>query len=286
MSGPYSEKKSGGAPHPKGTGRVSRQAEKSPAGAEKPANIVEAGDPAANSGHDEAVRGMFGRIVRFYDFLNHFLSFGIDRKWRKVLAASIKSGPNGRILDLAAGTLDVALAIARAQPQVMIPAMDFCQPMLEQGAKKLSGNLASRIIPVTADSKRLPLPDNCVDSVTMAFGIRNISPRAEAFAEMLRVLAPGGRACILEFGSGREKIMGGLYNFYLNNILPVVGRAFARDKTAYAYLAQTIDNFPPAGDLAAEMRAAGFANVAWRRLTCGIVCLHVGEKPEKSLAGA
>ena len=78
MSGPYSEKKSGGAPHPKGTGRVSRQAEKSPAGAEKPANIVEAGDPAANSGHDEAVRGMFGRIVRFYDFLNHFLSFGID----------------------------------------------------------------------------------------------------------------------------------------------------------------------------------------------------------------
>lgn len=232
-----------------------------------------------NPGHDEAVRGMFGRIVRFYDFLNHFLSFGIDRQWRRVLAASVKCGPRGRVLDLAAGTLDVALALARAHPSIMIPAMDFCQPMLEQGRKKLAGRPGTRIMPVTADAKLLPLPDNCVDSVTMAFGIRNINPRAEAFVEMLRVLAPGGRACILEFGSGREKIMGGVYNFYLNNILPLVGRAFARDRTAYAYLAQSIDNFPPAGDLADEMRAAGFANVSWRRLTCGIVCLHMGEKP-------
>lgn len=232
-----------------------------------------------NGAHDEAVRGMFGRIVRFYDFLNHFLSFGIDRRWRKVLAASVNPGQKGVVLDLAAGTLDVAIALANAHPKVMIPALDFCQPMLELGSKKLTGRLSGRILPVAADAKRLPMPDNCVDGVTMAFGIRNIIPRAEAFAEILRVLAPGGRACILEFGSGREKIMGGIYNFYLNNILPRVGRLFAKDKAAYSYLAETIDNFPPAEELAQEMRTAGFKNVSWQRLTYGIVCLHIGEKP-------
>lgn len=231
-----------------------------------------------SSEHDQAVRGMFSRIVRFYDFLNHFLSFGIDLYWRKVLANSVTIGQNKIILDLAAGTLDVSLALAKAHPGIMIPAMDFCYPMLELGSKKLNG--ANHILPITADAKQLPLPDNSVDSVTMAFGIRNIMPRAEAFAEILRVLSPAGRACILEFGSGREKIMGGVYNLYLNHILPKVGQLFAKDKTAYSYLASTIDNFPPADELAAEMRKAGFVNVGWRRLTFGIVCLHMGEKAQ------
>jgi demethylmenaquinone methyltransferase/2-methoxy-6-polyprenyl-1,4-benzoquinol methylase len=156
--------------------------------------------------------------------------------------------------------------------------MDFCPPMLVRGRRKLRGADARNILPVAADAKRLPLPDACVDCVTMAFGIRNILPRERAFAEMLRVLRPGGRACILEFGSGRERIWGGLYNLYLNRALPLVGRIFSKDPAAYEYLAATIRQFPPAAALEREMRDAGFARAWHEKLTSGIVCLHVGEK--------
>ena len=112
----------------------------------------------------------------------------------------------------------------------------------------------------------------------MAFGIRNITPREAAFREMLRVLTPGGRACILEFGSGRERIWGGLYNFYLGRILPRVGRLFSGDTAAYGYLAETINAFPSARALEKELIDAGFASAWHRKLTSGIVCLHLAEK--------
>ena len=162
--------------------------------------------------------------------------------------------------------------------------MDFCPPMLTRGRKKLHGSDAAAILPVAADAKRLPLPDASVDCITMAFGIRNILPRETAFAEMARVLAPGGRACILEFGSGRQRVWGGLYNVYLDRVLPRIGRLLSGDSGAYGYLAETIRNFPTAEDLEEEMRAAGFA-CAWHLpLTSGIVCLHVGEKARRASA--
>ena len=228
--------------------------------------------------HDTAVAGMFGRIVPFYDLLNRLLSLGLDQYWRHVLAQTVRMGETGIVLDLAAGTLDVSLAIRRRYPSALVPAMDFCPPMLERGRHKLTGANSERILPVVADAKRLPLPDACVDSVTMAFGIRNIEPRAAAFAEMLRVLKPGGRACILEFGSGQERIWCGLYNFYLNHVLPRVGRLFSRDSAAYDYLAETIRKFPSAARLEEELRTVGFVRAWHRKLTSGIVCLHVGEK--------
>lgn len=228
--------------------------------------------------HDAAVAGMFGRIARFYDFLNHALSLGLDLHWRKVLARNVRLGESKVVLDLAAGTLDVALAVRREHPAALVPALDFCPPMLRRGLRKLKGENAARVLPVAADAKRLPLPAASVDCVTMAFGIRNILPREAAFVEMLRVLRPGGRACILEFGSGRERIWGGLYNVYLNRVLPRVGRIFSRDPAAYEYLAATIRDFPTAARLEEEMIDAGFARAWHLRLTSGIVCLHVGEK--------
>ncbi len=239
------------------------------------------GDPrgaAPGTPHDAAVAGMFGRIVPFYDLLNRVLSLGLDRYWRHVLARNVRLGATGLVLDLAAGPLDVALAVRRRYPGACVPAMDFCPPMLARGRRKLRGADARNILPVAADAKRLPLPDSCVDCVTMAFGIRNILPRERAFAEMLRVLRPGGRVCILEFGSGRERIWGGLYNLYLNRVLPRVGRIFSKDPAAYAYLAATIRQFPPAAALERELRDAGFARAWHEKLTSGIVCLHVGEK--------
>lgn len=223
---------------------------------------------------------MFGRIAPVYDFLNHALSAGIDRRWRKELAALVLADQTGIVPDLCAGTLDVALAVLAAHPEAIIPALDFCPLMLARGLRKLKTRSQKKnILPAAADVLALPLPDNHADSLTMAFGIRNIPPRARALEEMLRVLRPGGRACILEFGSGREKIWGGLYNFHLFHILPLVGRLIARDKAAYSYLANTIRNFPAAPDFAREMESAGFRDVHYRKLTSGIVCLHWGHKP-------
>lgn len=227
-------------------------------------------------GHACAVSAMFGRIASWYDFLNRLLSLGIDQRWRRELAASAAPG-DGVALDLAAGTLDVALALRRQAPDAVVVAADFCLPMLCQGQRKLKGHNRSRILPVAADALRLPMPGEAAACITMAFGIRNIQPRGAAFAEMLRVLKPRGRACILEFGSGRERIWGGIYNAYLGLALPLIGRLFSRD-AAYGYLAESIRAFPTAEELADEMRAAGFARVWHKRLTSGIVCLHVGEK--------
>lgn len=225
------------------------------------------------------VAGMFGRIAGVYDFLNRLLSLGIDRAWRARLAELTVPGKTGVMPDLAAGTLDVALAVLARHPEVVVPAVDFCAPMLARGLKKLDDEQKRRrILPLAGDALNLPLADDGADSLTMAFGIRNITPRAAAFNEMLRVLAPGGRACVLEFGSGKDKIWGGVYNFYLERVLPGIGKLFARDD-AYRYLARTIREFPSAAGLAEEMREAGFVDVEYKKLTSGIVCLHWGQKP-------
>lgn len=229
--------------------------------------------------HARAVASMFGRIARYYDPLNRILSLGIDRSWRRTLSRAARPGQKGIMLDLAAGTLDVSLELAAAFPRSLVLAIDFCPPMLERGLSKTGkGECAARVLPVAADARTLPLPDNSADCVTMAFGIRNIIPRAAAFREMLRVLAPGGRACILEFGSGRERIWLGLYNFYLARLLPLIGRLISSDDSAYSYLARTIGAFPAADELAKEMMDAGFERVGWQKLTSGIACLHVGQK--------
>lgn len=229
--------------------------------------------------HARQVSGMFGRIARWYDLLNHVLSGGLDLYWRYRLVRQVVPGPTGRVLDLAAGTLDVSLEILRQHPQVRVPALDFCPPMLVQGKTKLKGHRAGVIWPVAADGRALPLADQSVDCVTIAFGIRNILPRSEAFAEILRVLVPGGRLCVLEFGTGRTPVWKGLYNFYLTKLLPLVGRIVSGDSGAYRYLADTIMAFPTADELAEEMQQCGFGRVYHLPLTSGIVRLHVAEKP-------
>ncbi len=232
----------------------------------------------ASQKNDHAISAMFERITPWYDTLNTVLSLGIDRYWRMKLINEVRPLSTGRVLDLAAGTLKVSVALQRKFPSVIIPALDFCPPMLLQGKKKLKPKSAASILPVGADARHLPLPDACVDAITMAFGIRNINPRSEAFKEMLRVLVPGGRACILEFGSGKNKIWGGLYNFYLKHILPRIGNVVSGDNNAYTYLAKTIHEFPTALELEEELRNAGF-NSAWHiSLNCGIVCIHIAEK--------
>jgi demethylmenaquinone methyltransferase/2-methoxy-6-polyprenyl-1,4-benzoquinol methylase len=232
-----------------------------------------------HAGHARQVSSMFGRIAEPYDFLNHFLSLGMDYRWRRVLVEMIEQGPTGRVLDLAAGTMDVTLAIRRARPQMEVLALDFALPMLSRGRDKAKEKNVAQVFPVLADGRQLPLPDACVDAATIAFGIRNIKPREDAFRELLRVLAPGGKLLVLEFGTARRPIMKGLYNLYLNRILPFIGGLFSGEKEAYSYLARTIGEFPHAGDLATEIASCGFKDVGYKALSLGIVNIHFGRKP-------
>lgn len=228
------------------------------------------------------VRNMFARIAGVYDPLNRIFSLGLDSLWRKRLSASARPLPpssQGRILDLAAGTMDVSMGLARRYPHHTILAMDFCFPMLRQGLPKLRRIPAGRILPLVGDGRKIPLPDASVDAVTIAFGLRNIRPRDAVYQEVLRVLVPGGRFCVLEFGSAKDRILFGLYNLYLSHVLPLAGWLVSRHKSAYRYLAETVISYPPAAVLAEEMRQAGFNAVAYTPHTAGIVCLHRGEKP-------
>lgn len=228
---------------------------------------------------------MFGRIAPGYDTANRLLSFGVDRLWRRRLCREVEKaftpGSRRRILDLAAGTLDVSLALVRFVPGAEVAALDFCLPMLQKGRDKLQGYGAfekSRIAPLAGDGLALPLKDASVDAITVSFGLRNMLPRRTAINEAFRVLAPGGSFHILEFGSARGRLWGGLYNLYLTRVLPFFGGAITGDTEAYSYLARTITGFPEARALGEELEAAGFTGVRWHRIWGGIVYLHTGRK--------
>lgn len=235
--------------------------------------------------HGRVVVGLFGRIAPWYDFLNHVLSLGCDVVWRKRLRRCVRIHRTDRVLDLAAGTLDVSREIVRHMPGVDVVAMDFSEPMLRRGQRKIRGRTEqggssshTRIQAVVADGRALPARNESVDCVTIAFGIRNILPREAAYREVLRVLAPGGRFCILEFGAGRQKILRGFYNIYLRHALPLIGRLFSGDPQAYRYLAESIQAFPDARTLCGELLQAGFARAYSVPMTFGIVQLHIAEK--------
>ena len=244
----------------------------------------------ASPSQPASMDAMFSRIVRWYDPLNRLLSLGFDQRWRRRLATeALTPSPLlgravGPVADLAAGTLDVTVALRRhplSSAAAPLLALDICPAMLCQGARKLAALPAEQRCGVgfiVADTTRLPLPDASMDSLTMAFGIRNMEPREAVFAEMRRVLVPGGKMCILECGSGKGRIMNGLYNLYLNHLLPRLGTWLSGD-AAYSYLAASIRRFPLPEELEDEMRAAGFVDVHHTPFTAGIVNLHVGIKP-------
>lgn len=237
--------------------------------------------------HGRRVAAMFGRIARWYDFLNHALSGCQDIYWRYRLAKVARPRPGETVLDLAAGTMDVSVELLRQYPDCTVAALDFALPMLESGkGRKLRDGRENAIFPVQADGRALPLPDESMGAATVAFGIRNILPREEAYAEFFRVLKPGARLCILEFGTGSKRVWKGVYNFYLDKVLPFIGDRISRDPGAYRYLAETIKTFPDERALAQELVDAGFERVYCVPMMSGIVYLHVGEKPARKAGPA
>jgi len=228
---------------------------------------------------------MFGQIARRYDLLNHLLSLGIDRSWRRRTVKRVPPEGDGPILDVCTGTGDLALAYWRAgRGKVPVVGADFCRPMLAIGKEKCRRAQAeNRIALVEADARRLPFPDGLFQIVSVAFGLRNVSDMDAGLREMVRVCRSGGRLAVLEFSLPRVwplgTLLGTFYGWYFRHILPRIGQALARNNQgAYNYLPTSVGQFPRPEALADRMRAAGLSRVGFHRFTFGIATLHVGEK--------
>jgi len=224
------------------------------------------------------IQQMFSAIAGKYDVLNHLLSFGVDFWWWWRMARVSGAGPGRRFLDVAAGTGDSSLALARRGAEVI--STDFTQAMLRLGPAKFARKgLAERIwVSAGADAQRLPFKDASFDGVTVCYGIRNVEDRPRAHAEFLRVLKPGGQLTLLEFSTPVLPGLKAFYTWYSLKVLPRVGAWISGDASAYTYLPESIRAFPDQPALAAELEAAGFRQVRWINLTGGIAALHVGLK--------
>ena len=222
---------------------------------------------------------MFDRIAGRYDLLNHLLSGNVDRSWRRLVARTLRPSlvEGARVLDVACGTGELSLALARAGAARVV-GLDFCRPMLEIARRKAVEG--SRGLPfVEGDALRLPFADGSFDVVTIAFGLRNLAGVEEGLRELRRVLRPGGRLAVLEFSSPVVPGFRALFRFYFRRVLPHVGGLLSGSRVAYEYLPDSVSRFPDQKRLAALMREAGFEEVEYRNLTGGIAALHTATRP-------
>jgi demethylmenaquinone methyltransferase/2-methoxy-6-polyprenyl-1,4-benzoquinol methylase len=247
----------------------------------------------ADADKSRRVRDMFGSIAGRYDFLNHFLSANVDRRWRKICVQEIEKRMAvrlPRILDIGCGTADLSLAFSRLGP---VFGCDFCHPMLRIGANKIAANkiAANKIAPgkfaasdpskqislLEADALALPFADASFDAAVSAFVLRNLVDIDRGFCEMRRILKPGGAMGVLEFGMPRVPCLATLYRWYFLRILPKLGGMISGVNGPYGYLRDSVQAFPPVEELKNKAEKAGFVNVEYRRLTAGIAILLTGE---------
>lgn len=219
------------------------------------------------------VAGMFDDVAAKYDVTNDVLSLGQTRLWRRAVARALDVEPGERVLDLGAGTGTSSLPFAAAGASV-VPC-DFSLGMLREGKKRHPE------LPLTAgDATRLPFADGAFDAVTISFALRNVHDVDAALREMRRVVRPGGRLVVCEFSQPVNRPFRTVYTEYLMRALPPVARTVSSNPDAYVYLAETIREWPDQRALAGRLKSAGWASVAWRNLTGGIVALHRGTRPE------
>ena len=240
----------------------------------------ETSDRAAAGGVEKRayVRHVFSEIAPRYDLLNHLLSLNIDKRWRRRALEALRwtRAPEGRYLDLCAGTLDVGAELSRRPGfRGFVVGADFAEPMLRAGAGKAP---ASAVAPVAADALQLPLGADGLAGATVAFGIRNVADLDGCLREVHRVLAPGARFVILEFTTPRVAVVRWGYHLYFHHVLPFIGGVISGHRTAYRYLPASVAHFPDEATLARRMEAAGFRDVGWESLTLGIAAIHWGER--------
>jgi demethylmenaquinone methyltransferase / 2-methoxy-6-polyprenyl-1,4-benzoquinol methylase len=214
-----------------------------------------------------AVQRLFAAIARRYDAANHLLSGGLDFFWRRRAARIVQQWKPARVLDLATGSGDLARALGKACPKATVIGADFCLPMLEIARRKRVRHL------VQADALRLPFRTGEFDVVTIAFGLRNMESWTGALAEMARILRPGGHLLVLDFSVPQGRVKG-VYRFYLHKVLPRLAATVTGEKSAYEYLADSIESFPSGDAMNGLIAAAGFTDAACERLSAGIVSLY------------
>jgi demethylmenaquinone methyltransferase/2-methoxy-6-polyprenyl-1,4-benzoquinol methylase len=225
------------------------------------------------------VESMFDSIAWRYDFLNHFLSFGIDRLWRR-RAVRIISGQyqNPEILDVATGTGDLAIAAMRLNP-LKITGIDISVKMLEIGRDKIrKKGYSGKIELIHGDSENIPSGNDCFDVAMVAFGVRNFSDPLKGLMEMRRVLRNKGMILVLEFSKPSGFLFRSIYNFYFRNILPIVGKLFSKDKSAYSYLPDSVYKFPDNKEFLHLLAEAGFSDTRQVKLTGGVASIYTGLK--------
>ncbi len=227
----------------------------------------------------EEVREMFDNIAPKYDLLNHTLSMSIDRVWRRRVVGEVRRAKPGRILDVATGTGDLAIAMARRIRDVQVLGVDLSEQMLAVARRKIEARgLDGRIVLDRGDAERLAVADASVDVATVAFGVRNFGDLGAGLRELARTIKPGGKVVILEFSRPRNRVFRALYEFYSYKILPRIGGLVSRDKRAYEYLPASVGEFPAPEEFMAMMARAGFRNCRARSQSFGIAQIYIGER--------
>jgi demethylmenaquinone methyltransferase / 2-methoxy-6-polyprenyl-1,4-benzoquinol methylase len=235
----------------------------------------------AEGSKTQQVSKMFDNIAKHYDFLNHFLSLGVDKIWRRKMIAELVDVQPKRILDVATGTADVAINTIKQLKikDLKIVGVDISNEMLNVGRKKLVTEGVNDVIELQlGDSENLPFQGNNFDAVTVAYGVRNFENLERGLAEMHRVLNANGKIVVLEFSRPRIFPFKQLFNFYFKNILPTIGKLTSKDARAYAYLYESVQAFPDGDNFLTVLNKVGFKNTSCTTLTLGICSLYVGYK--------
>ena len=232
----------------------------------------------ATKSKKEEVAEMFNNISSKYDFLNHFLSLGIDKLWRKKAVKMLRSIKPERVLDIATGTGDFAIESLTLKPKEIV-GLDISAGMLEMGREKMKKRKVDHIISMhLGDSEEIPFDDNYFDALTVGFGVRNFEHLEKGLAEMLRVIKPNGKVIILEFSKPKQFPIKQLFSFYSNNIIPILGKSISKDAKAYSYLPESVAAFPEGKDFENILIKLGYKDVSATPVSGGIATIYAGTK--------
>jgi demethylmenaquinone methyltransferase / 2-methoxy-6-polyprenyl-1,4-benzoquinol methylase len=227
----------------------------------------------------QQVAGMFDQIAFRYDFLNRFLSGGIDVYWRKRAIKELKALQPKIILDVATGTADMAIMSHKFLKAETIIGIDISEGMLQLGRKKIANLLLNKQIALyQGDSEAINFADNTFDAITVAFGVRNFENLRKGLNEMLRVLKPGGKLVVLEFSKPKQSVLKGLYNLYMRIVTPGIGKLISKNREAYQYLNDSVQKFPEGNDFITIMNDIGYTATYFTKLTGGICTIYCGSK--------
>jgi demethylmenaquinone methyltransferase/2-methoxy-6-polyprenyl-1,4-benzoquinol methylase len=231
-----------------------------------------------DKGKKEQVASMFDRIAGRYDFMNHFLSMGIDISWRKKAVKLLKGHPIDHLLDIATGTADLAIAMLDTGAN-KITGLDISQGMLDVGTKKIKDKgLEDKITLKLGDSENIPFEDASFEAITVSFGVRNFENLEKGLGEIYRVLKPNGKVVVLEFSQPTSFPFKQIYNFYFKYILPLIGRIASKDTEAYDYLQRSVHAFPFGDAFLNKLNEQGFKSTKTKSLTLGIASIYTGVK--------